>query len=117
MLLQVRNLSKSFAGVKALDGVSLDVAPGSVHALAGENGAGKSTLMKIIAGIETADAGEIVFNGRGIGMIHQELMPFPDLSVAENIFMGREPARWLPGWIDKPAMNRAAVVTLASESL
>lgn len=108
MLLEIRNLSKSFAGVKALDGVSLDVAPGSVHALAGENGAGKSTLMKIAAGVETADSGEIRFHGRGVHMIHQELMPFPDLTVAENIFMGREPPGRFPGLVDRKAMNRAA---------
>jgi inositol transport system ATP-binding protein len=120
-VLQVRNLSKSFPGVKALDSVRLDVQPGTVHALMGENGAGKSTLVKTLIGIHAPDSGEILFNGSsvhlrnpheamrmGIAMIHQELMPLPDLTVAENICLGREPTRWLPFWLDKPAMNRRA---------
>jgi len=105
-VLQVRNLSKSFPGVRALDNVSLDVAAGSVHALMGENGAGKSTLMRIVSGLDTADTGEVRCSGR-IAMIHQELMPFRDLTVAENIFMGQEPTRRF-GWLDKPAMHREA---------
>jgi inositol transport system ATP-binding protein len=121
LLLQVRNLSKSFPGVRALDDVSLDIEAGMVHAVTGENGAGKSTLMRILAGLQTPDSGEILFQGRpirlrnphealrmGIAMIHQELLPFRDLTVAENIWMGQEPTRWLPGWLDKPAMNREA---------
>ncbi len=121
LILQARNLSKSFPGVKALDDVSLDVERGRVHAVTGENGAGKSTLMKILIGLHAPDSGEILFNGRsvrlrnphealrmGISMIHQELLPFRDLTVAENIWMGQEPTRWLPGWLDKPAMNRGA---------
>jgi len=121
LVLQVRNLSKSFPGVIALKGVNLDVERGQVHAVTGENGAGKSTLMKILAGIHAPDAGEILFKGRpvrlgnphealrmGISMIHQEPLPFPDLTVAENISMGREPTRWFPGWLDKPAMSREA---------
>jgi inositol transport system ATP-binding protein len=117
----VRNLSKTFPGVKALDGVSLDLDRGQVHALVGENGAGKSTLMKILAGLDVPDAGEIRFKGRrlhlrsphdalqaGLSMIHQELMPFPDLTVAENLLIGREPASRFPGWIDRRAMNREA---------
>ncbi|MGP8247853.1 MAG: sugar ABC transporter ATP-binding protein [Bryobacteraceae bacterium] len=124
LVLQVRNLSKSFPGVRALDGVSLDVEAGKVHAVTGENGAGKSTLMRILAGLQTPDSGEILFQGHpirignphealrmGISMIHQELLPFPDLTVAENIWMGREPAR-LAGWLDKPAMNREARLLL-----
>ncbi len=120
-MLQVKSLSKSFPGVKALDQVSLDVARGQVHAVTGENGAGKSTLMRILIGLDAPDAGEILFKGRpvqlknphealrlGISMIHQELLPFPDLTVAENICMGREPVRWFPGWLDKPAMHREA---------
>ena len=103
-VLQVRNVSKSFPGVRALDNVSLDVAAGSVHALMGENGAGKSTLMRIVSGLDTADTGEIRCSGR-VAMIHQELMPFRDLTVAENIFMGQEPTRRF-GWLDKPAMHR-----------
>ena len=104
-LLEVRRVSKSFPGVVALDGVSLRVERGTVHALIGENGAGKSTLMKIIAGVIQADAGELCLLGRtlrlrgprqalesGIAMIHQELNLMPTMTVAENIWIGREPA-------------------------
>jgi inositol transport system ATP-binding protein len=113
-VLQARGLGKVFPGVRALDDVSLTLRRGRVHALVGENGAGKSTLLRILAGLETPDAGDILFQGRpvrlrnphqalrlGISMVHQELMSFPHLSVAENLFMGQEPAsRWL-GRIDK----------------
>jgi inositol transport system ATP-binding protein len=118
-VLEARELSKSFPGVQALEGVSLIVRSGLVHAVTGENGAGKSTLMNILGGLHAPDGGEILFHGRpvrlgsphealrvGISMIHQELLPFPELTVAENIWMGREPTGWFPGWIDKPAMNR-----------
>ena len=120
-VLQVRDLSKSFPGVKALEAVQLAVRPATVHALMGENGAGKSTLMKTLAGVHQPDEGEILLDGKsvriknpheairlGISMIHQELLPFPDLTVAENICMGQEPTRWMPYWLDKPAMNRRA---------
>jgi inositol transport system ATP-binding protein len=120
-VLEVRNLSKSFPGVKALEAVRLAVWPGTVHALLGENGAGKSTLMKTLAGIYSPDAGEILLDGKsvriknpheairlGISMIHQDLLPFPDLTAAENVCMGQEPTRRMPCWIDKPAMNRRA---------
>ncbi len=103
MLLQIKNLSKSFFGVKALDEVSFDLKAGEVHTLMGENGAGKSTLMKILIGILQPDAGEIFLDGKeveikdvhqmlnlGIAMIHQEIMDIPELTVAENIFLGRE---------------------------
>ncbi len=121
LLLQARNLSKSFPGVRALDGVQLSVEAGKTHAVTGENGAGKSTLMRILAGLDEPDAGEILFEDRpvhlrspqtalrlGIAMIHQELLPFPELTVAENIFIGREPAYALFGWLDKGAMRREA---------
>jgi inositol transport system ATP-binding protein len=104
-LLEVRNISKSFPGVVALADVSLRVERATVHALIGENGAGKSTLMNIIAGIIPADAGELHLLGHrlqlrsprqalenGIAMIHQELNLMPSMSVAENIWIGREPA-------------------------
>jgi ABC-type sugar transport system ATPase subunit len=124
-ILQVQNLSKSFPGVKALEDVRLEVRleveAGKVHALMGENGAGKSTLMKILIGLHSPDRGEILFKGKpvrirnphdalrlGIAMIHQELLPFRNLTVAENIFMGQEPTRWFPGWLDRRAMNRKA---------
>ncbi len=124
-LLQVQDVSKAFPGVQALDRVRLDVEPGKVHALLGENGAGKSTLMNIMAGLLTPDAGTLTFKGQavsiqtphrarqlGIAMIHQELHPFPNLTVAENIGIGREPTRWIPGWLDKAAMNREAAALL-----
>jgi len=121
-VLEARELSKSFPGVQALEGVSLTVRSGLVHAVTGENGAGKSTLMNILSGLHPPDSGEIRFRGRavqlrsphealrvGISMIHQELLPFLELTVAENIWMGRQPTRWFPGWVDKRAMNREAV--------
>jgi inositol transport system ATP-binding protein len=108
-----------------LQNVQLEVAGGSVHALVGENGAGKSTLVKILAGLEQPDSGEIWLKGQparlknphdalklGIAMIHQELMPFPDLTVAENIFMGQEPAGGFPGWINRPRLLQDAEALL-----
>ena len=125
-LLQFRDLSKSFPGALALDRVRLDVEAGRVHALMGENGAGKSTLMKTLGGLLLPDSGEILFKGRavrlrsphdalrlGISMIHQELFPFRDLTVAANLCMGRETTRWFPGWLDHAAMNREAGRLLA----
>ena len=101
LILSIRNLSKSFPGVKALDDVSFDIQKGAVHALVGENGAGKSTLIKILAGIYQPDSGEIIFDGRkiifktpsesqtnGISVVHQELKLVDTLSVCENIFLG-----------------------------
>lgn len=103
-VLQLSEITKSFPGVLALDGVSLEVRRGEVMALVGENGAGKSTLMKVINGIHTPDYGTIHLDGRqisprtpleakaqGITMIHQELSLVSDLSVAENIFLGELP--------------------------
>lgn len=103
-VLELKNISKEFPGVKALDRVNLKLKPGSVHALCGENGAGKSTLMKIINGIYKMDEGEIWYKGEqiipknpkemlemGIATIHQELSPLPNMTIAENIFLGREP--------------------------
>jgi ribose transport system ATP-binding protein len=119
-ILEMRGISKSFPGVRALDGASLTVLPGEVHALMGENGAGKSTLMKILAGAQRANSGDILLDGtpvhvdtplqameRGIGIIYQELNLVPHLSIAENIFLGREP-RLFPGWVDGRAMRRDA---------
>ncbi len=119
LLLNVRDVSKRFPGVVALDGVSLHVARGEVHALLGENGAGKSTLLKILAGADYQDSGTIEFDGQrlgrelpherqrlGIVTVYQEFTLMPNLSVAENIFIGREPARgWFLSW---PTMLRAA---------
>jgi rhamnose transport system ATP-binding protein len=103
-ILELADISKSFAMIHALDGVKLTLWPGEVHALVGENGAGKSTLMRIIAGAHEPDSGEIRVAGRrvqlrspadaqaqGIAIIYQEPTLFPDLSVAENVMMGRQP--------------------------
>ena len=105
-VLELRHMSKSFPGVKALDDVSVRVRPGSVHALMGENGAGKSTLMKCIFGIYAPDEGEILLDGKpvefqnsrqaldgGVSMIHQELLSVPNRSVEENLWLGRYPLK------------------------
>ncbi|MDR1705160.1 MAG: sugar ABC transporter ATP-binding protein [Clostridiales bacterium] len=107
MLLQIKNISKEFPGVKALDDVSLDVQGGSIHSLMGENGAGKSTLMKCLFGIYSADSGEFVLEGKrvsfpnareamlnGVSMVHQELNQVHTRSVMENIWLGRFPGRF-----------------------
>ena len=104
--LELKNVSKSFPGVKALDGVQLSIRPGTVHALMGENGAGKSTLMKCLFGIYKMDTGEIYIDGQkvtinnpdeamkmGIAMVHQELQPIPARTVAENMYLGRFPMK------------------------
>ena len=104
--LELKGVSKSFPGVKALDNVQLAVRPGTVHALMGENGAGKSTLMKCLFGIYKMDAGEILLDGekieinnpdeamkKGIAMVHQELQPVLARSVAENMYLGRFPVK------------------------
>jgi len=103
IVLQARDISKAFGGVKALDGVSLEILAGKVNAIVGENGAGKSTLMKILSGVHQEYEGQIVLDGQpvtfanprqaqdnGIAIIHQELNLIPHLSVAENVFLGRE---------------------------
>ncbi len=112
-MIQAKDISKSFAGVPALAGVSLEIRAGEVHALMGENGAGKSTFMKIVAGQLAADSGTVDSSGGRVAMIHQELMPFLDLTVAENITMGREPAGRFPGTVDRGAMRREARELLA----
>lgn len=120
-ILDVRGLSKTFSGVKALDNVQLAVRKGEVHALMGENGAGKSTFMKILIGLLKPDSGDIFFEGeplqvknvhdslkKGISMIHQEILMVPELTVAQNIFLGRETTRFLPGWLDDQTIYRKA---------
>lgn len=105
-ILKVQNISKSFPGVQALTDINMSIKKGEVHALVGENGAGKSTLVKIIAGVFKQDSGEIYLDGeevdietplmaaqKGISVIYQEFNLFSQLSVAENIFLGREPLR------------------------
>ena len=104
--LEMRGISKSFPGVKALDGVQLSIRPGTVHALMGENGAGKSTLMKCLFGIYKMDEGEVYVDGEktnianpdealhhGLAMVHQELQPVPARTVAENLYLGRFPTK------------------------
>ena len=117
--LEMRDVTKIFPGVKALDRARLQLRPGTVHALMGENGAGKSTLMKWMFGIYKMDAGEILLDGErvhitdpldalehGIAMVHQELQPIPERSVAENIFLGRYPMRRILGvpFVDQKRM-------------
>ena len=105
-LFKLTDIYKSFVGVRALQGVDFEVRRGEVHALLGENGAGKSTLIKIMAGVHRPDAGKLFFEGEpvtfatprdaqklGIDTIYQELSLYPELSVAENIFMGHAPRR------------------------
>lgn len=111
VLLEMKDISKSFPGVKALDGVSLTVRRGSVHALMGENGAGKSTLMKCLFGVYRRDSGSILLDGvevdfknakdalmHGVAMVHQELNLALKLTVMDNMFLGRFPrvAKYLP---------------------
>src|SRR5699024_1992719 len=105
-LIEMKNVDKKFPGVYALKGVDFNLEPGEVHALLGENGAGKSTLMKILSGIYSIDGGDIYIKGEkvtiesvkdaqklGISIIHQELALVPHLSIAENIYLGREPRK------------------------
>jgi ABC-type sugar transport system ATPase subunit len=128
-LLEMRGITKGFPGVRALKGVSLDVRAGEVRALLGENGAGKSTLMNILAGVFSDYGGEIRIDGHpvsirsplaarnlGIAMIHQELNLIPELSVADNIFLGRE-LHTRRGTIDRKRMHRAAAELLAQLDL
>lgn len=123
-LLDVRQVSKSFPGVRALERVDLSLAEGEVLALIGENGAGKSTLMKILAGIEAPEGGELLVDGRpvslaspraatslGIALIHQELNLADNLDAGANIFLGREPRRL--GLIDQGAISEASRSVLA----
>lgn len=118
-LVELKGISKTFPGVKALDKVFFSLKAGEVHALLGENGAGKSTLVKIICGIYNRDEGEYLIEGAGIGdltpkraqelgitIIHQELNMCQDLTVAENMFLGREKSRF--GCVQVKEMNRAA---------
>ncbi len=118
-LLEVKDVTKSFPGVRALDKVSLTVEQGRVVAVIGENGAGKSTLMKILAGVQAQDEGEILIDGEpveirsveeglehGVALIHQELNLATNLSVGANIFLGREPKR--VGFIDESTIAKEA---------
>ena len=123
--LEMKDISKEFPGVRALNNVCLNLRPGTVHALMGENGAGKSTLMKCLFGIYKKDTGVILRNGKevdytctldaitdGVAMIHQELYPEPHLSVQENIWMGRLPVKY--GVVDYKKMNHDTRELLAN---
>ncbi len=124
-ILEAIELSKTFPGVQALEGVSLTLRPGEVHALVGENGAGKSTLIKVLAGVYAADAGEVRLAGKpvsirnvhdaqqlGISVIYQEPALVPALTVAENILLGREPVTRLPGVVSRRALAAEAQALL-----
>ena len=123
-ILEMRHISKSFAGVQALRNVSIQCKPGQVYGLVGENGAGKSTLMKILAGAYKADSGEIIYKGQlreqatageiidsGISIIYQELALVQQMSIAENIFLGREPRHGL-GILNLTALHHGAAQLL-----
>lgn len=129
-ILQMRGITKTFPGVKALQDVTLDVNRGEVHAICGENGAGKSTLMKVLSGVypHSSFDGDILFENeacnfstitdsekRGIVIIHQELALSPYLSIAENIYLGNEQAR--NGWVDWRKTNLEAGKLLARVGL
>src|SRR5450755_327627 len=130
LLVEAKDINKSFPGVRALASARFDLMPGEVHALMGENGAGKSTLMKILAGIYRKDAGEIRYDGAsvdfagpreaqhaGIGIIHQELQLMNHLTVAQNLFIGREPKRALGLLLDDDKLNYDAAALLAHLNL
>ena len=120
-LVRMEGIDKSFPGVRALDQCRFELRAGEVHALVGENGAGKSTLMKVLAGVYAKDAGRILHKGKeveiaspraaqhlGISMIHQELNLMPHLTVAQNIFIGREPRRRIKFLMDERKINEQA---------
>ena len=125
-LLELRGISKTFPGVRALDDVSFPIWAGEIHMLCGENGAGKSSLMKVLCGAYVADAGEMFHNGGkieikstldarklGIAVIFQEFSLIPYLSVAQNIFLGREFPGRIPGTIDRQKIRSEAARFLA----
>lgn len=123
-VLSAVNVRKQFFGIEVLHGISLDLVPGTVHGLVGENGAGKSTLMKVIAGVYRRDGGDVLLDGAsvsfshpveaaaaGVATVFQEFNLLPDRSVAQNVFLGREPLR--RGLVDTAAMRRATSDLLA----
>ena len=127
-LMEVRNIDKSFPGVKALDDVSVKFYPGEVNAVVGENGAGKSTLMKVMVGAYKQDEGTILFQGQavsfnhpidaqkmGISIIYQEFNLLPERTVAQNIFLGREPSRF--GVVNVRQLNKQAMEILAVKEI
>ena len=123
--LEFRNISKHFPGVKALSNISFRANAGSIHALMGENGAGKSTLLKTLSGLHQPTEGHIAIDGQelslsgttdaltqGIAIIYQELNLVPELSVAENIYLGQLPTK--NGRVDTETLNRQAQRTVAA---
>ena len=129
VLVLMEGIEKSFPGVHALSQARFDLRAGEVHALVGENGAGKSTLMKVLAGVYSKDAGRILFKGKeveipnpraaqhlGISIIHQELNLMPHLTVAQNIFIGREPRRGVRFVLDEDQINRRHAAALRDDA-
>jgi ABC-type sugar transport system ATPase subunit len=127
-VLNMENVRKSFSGVEVLHSVDLDLYAGEVLALIGENGAGKSTMMKILMGIEIPDSGDITLLGKqvaitntaqalrlGIAMIHQELYPIPEMTIAENLFLGREFANF--GFVNIRKQERETIKWLQKMDL
>ena len=124
-LLSVRNLRKSYGGVRALHDLTWSIRPGEIHGLCGENGAGKSTLIRCLAGVTVPDAGSAIFCGRplswgsvrrseadGIAVLHQESTIFPDLSALDNVFVGRAPTKFRELVLDRTRMRREAQALL-----
>lgn len=124
-LLRMTGISKRFGGIQALKNVNFDLNEGEIHALLGENGAGKSTLIKILSGVYQSDSGEILYNGQavsvndpamacrlGISTIFQELNVVPELSVAENMMLGREPVKTFAGLIDRSILREKCQTVL-----
>ena len=119
--LQLEHINKAFPGVQAVQDVSLSAYPGEILALVGENGAGKTTLMNVLTGAIQADSGRIFLDGQevtidspshalnlGVTIIHQELALIPQLTVGQNIFLGREPRRRLRAFVDGSKMYSMA---------
>ena len=128
VVVSMKDIQKRFPGVHALDDAQIELKKGEVHGLVGENGAGKSTLMKVLTGIYEKDSGTVMVKGRevhyrtpvdalgdGISMIHQELNLMPHLTVADNIFIGREPKKGLT--LDKKKTNQMTRELLQSLNL
>ena len=124
VLLKMKNIRKTFPGVLALDNIDFELESGEIHGMLGENGAGKSTLINVLGGIYIPDRGEIIINGQktqingvkdaqeaGIAVIHQELVLGPHMSIAENVFLGRE-IKSPAGLVDKKRMERESVEIL-----
>ena len=131
-ILEMRGINKSFSSVQVLYNVDLKIRRGTVHALIGENGAGKSTIVKIIKGAYQYDSGKMLINGeevvfkdpgasalKGIGMVYQELSYAPNMTVAENFFLGSEmgKSRMLPGVLDRRAMLKKTAELLQAEGV